>query len=298
MVDSAGSSALLSGVAAFLSYLSLIRVVNCLLAAGAVLLGGYLTMPDLPWGALTLAAGAAFFTCAAGNVVNDILDLEIDRVNRPERVLPSGQVMLREARLVAFGAHVLAVGLGALVNWWVLGTVVLALGLLFAYNLWLKKVPFVGNLVIAVLSALTFLTGGVAVDTVLAWHLPGPLIPAAFALLFPLVREILKDCDDLSGDRRGGVVTLPELVGTQAAVGLALLLFFALVLLTYVPVYFDWFSRPYEVITIYLVDLPLLAYLIFVWGNPTRRLLRIGSLALKAGMLLGMLALVIAEQQK
>lgn len=64
------------------------------------------------------------------------------------------------------------------------------------------------------------------------------------------------------------------------------------------PVYFGWFSRAYEVITIYLVDLPLLGLLIFVWGNPSQRLLRIGSFALKIGMLLGLLALLIADQQK
>lgn len=280
------------------TYLAFIRVINCVLAALAILLGGYLTLPEPSWTPIALAAVAAFFTCAAGNAVNDLLDIEIDRVNRPDRVLPAGEMTVREAKLTAVVSHGLAVLFGALVNWWVLGSVVTALILLFLYNRYLKRVPLAGNLVIALLSGLTFVTGGLAADFYLTWHLPGPLIPAVFAVLFHLVREILKDSDDLLGDRNAGVRTLPSLIGPQKAVGVALGLFFILVLLTYVPVYFYWFSRAYEVITIYVVDLPLLGFLIFVWGNPTRRLLRVGSLALKVGMLLGMLALFIADQQK
>jgi hypothetical protein len=67
-----------------------------------------------------------------------------------------------------------------------------------------------------------------------------------------------------------------------------------LALATYVPVFAGWFDKAYEIIVVYFIDLPLLALFIFIWGNPTPKLLEIGSLALKAGMALGLIALVVA----
>ena len=67
-----------------------------------------------------------------------------------------------------------------------------------------------------------------------------------------------------------------------------------LTILTYIPILARWFDQPYETITVYIVDLPLLVLLILVWGNPTRRMLAIGSTALKIGMVLGLVALVLA----
>lgn len=280
------------------TYLSLIRVVNCLLAAAAVLVGGYLADPVLSYTPLVLTAVAAFLVCAAGNVHNDLNDIEIDRINRPERVLPQGLVTLPDARKLAIGCALVAILIAPWVNLWVLVMVVGALLLLYFYNIYFKRLPLVGNLTIALLAAMSFLTGGLACDPFLTWLLPGPLIPATFAFLYHWVREILKDCDDVTGDVYRGVTTLPQLVGIQSAAGIALAVFFVLVLMTFVPVYYRWFSRAYEIMTIYLVDLPLLGLLIFVWGNPSPRLLRIGSLALKIGMGVGLLALLIADQQK
>ena len=74
-----------------------------------------------------------------------------------------------------------------------------------------------------------------------------------------------------------------------------LVLFFIMVVLTFIPVLAGWFGRAYEILTIYIIDLPLLLLLIFIWGNPSRKMLRIGSLGLKAGMLLGIVALIVAR---
>jgi 4-hydroxybenzoate polyprenyltransferase len=173
-------------------------------------------------------------------------------------------------------------------------TVSVALLILLVYDLWLKRIPVASNLTVALLSAMTFMTGGWAVDYKLAMVLPGPLIPAAFAFFYHLVREILKDAEDVTGDRKSGVTTLPQLVGVPRSVMIALALFFFLVLLTYIPIFAGWFGKAYEVITVYIVDLPILMLLIFVWGDPSPRMLRAGSIALKAGMALGLVALVVA----
>jgi geranylgeranylglycerol-phosphate geranylgeranyltransferase len=253
-------------VRAILDYLSLIRAANCVIAAGAVWVGAWLTGFDLPILRVLLSSASAFLVCAAGNLLNDVVDLPIDRINRPERALVRQVVSVPRAKLLVVVFNLVAIAISMSVSWQVWVVVTISAVLLFAYNLYLKRVALMGNFVVALLSALTFIVGGMAVEVRLIPALPGPLVPAAFALLFHLVREIVKDVEDLEGDRTAGVTTLAHRIGPARAMTWALGLFVVLVLLTLVPVYFDWFGRLYEIITVYIVDLPLLAILIIVWG--------------------------------
>ncbi len=198
------------------------------------------------------------------------------------------------ARRLAIGFNAVAMIMALCVNWLVAVIALVTILLLLAYNLRLKKVPLAGNLVVAALAGLTFVTGGLAIDPQLAFRLPGPLLPALFAFFFHLVREIVKDVQDMAGDGSADLRTLPRLIGPQRALLTALGLFAALTLLTLIPIFTGWFGRWYHIIVVYVVDLPLLAFLIVLWGNPTPRMLVIGSTALKVGMALGMLALVLA----
>lgn len=274
--------------------LRLIRFFNCLLTSVGVWVGAYLTWGTPVYYGPLMASVAAFLVCAAGNCINDVLDIEIDRVNRPRRVLPQGRLSVRFAVSLAALCGGVALIVAWSVNWPVTITVVAALILLLAYNFRLKHIPLLGNFVVAVLGGLTFVTGGLAVKMAWTWQLPGPLIPAIFALLFHLVREILKDVEDLEGDRQAGIRTLPQVVGPRPALGVALGLFVVLTVLTLVPVLAGWFGLVYKVITVYIIDLPLLVLLIVIWGNPSPRMLAVGSLGLKIGMALGVVALVLA----
>ena len=280
---------------ALLDYLKLIRAINCTIAAAAVLIGAYFTWTQAVYYAPVMSAIAAFLVCAAGNVVNDIVDIDIDLINQPQRVLPAGDISKSAAIRLAIALTIVAVIVALAINWQVLTAVILAITLLALYNFKAKKIPIFGNLIIALLGALTFLTGGLAVDESLTFALPGPVIPALFAFFFHLAREILKDVEDIEGDRRVGIKTFPQVVGESRAILVVLVLFFIMVVLTFIPVLAGWFGRAYEILTIYIIDLPLLLLLIFIWGNPSRKMLRIGSLGLKAGMLLGIVALIVAR---
>ncbi len=167
-----------------------------------------------------------FLLCAAGNIVNDLVDIEIDRFNRPGRVLVREAVSRKKALMLAIVFSLGAFLAALAVNREVLIVGGIAFVLLLVYNLWLKRVPVVGNLVIALLGGATFLTGGLAVDPALTWVLPGPLIPAIYALLFHLVREIVKDVQDIEGDRQNGIITLPQVIGVRPALLTALGIFF------------------------------------------------------------------------
>jgi len=241
-----------------------------------------------------IAGLAGFFICAAGNVVNDLVDIELDRKTRPRGVLVKGTLSHRYAFALALVLNVAAVALAASVSITLAIMAVVVAGLLYLYNYWLKKVALLGNLTVSLLAGLTFITGGVAVDPNFAFELPGPLVGFVFALLFNMVREMVKDVQDIEGDRAAGINTFAVLVGSQKALLLALVFFFILVILSFLPVLYGWFGNWYKIIAIYVVELPLLAFLIFLWGDPTPTMLKIASAFLKIGMALGFVALVMA----
>ncbi len=274
--------------------LRLVRAINCGLAAAGVVVGAYMTWVEPTYLKPILAALSTMLVCAAGNAMNDLLDIRSDRMNHPERVLVTGALSKQFAKALASGSAAAALVLAVFVNIDMLVATAVAMLLLATYNLGLKNLPVAGNVVVAILGGMTFLVGGMAVDPILVWVLPGPLIPAVFAVFFHLVREIVKDAHDMEGDRVVGSSSLPLTFGVGASMTVALVLFAVLTLLTIWPVAEGWFGLYYKIIAVYVVDLPVLAILIFVWGNPTLKMLSIGSAALKVGMALGVVALLFA----
>jgi geranylgeranylglycerol-phosphate geranylgeranyltransferase len=272
----------------------LIRVLNCLLAAASVWLGAYMTWLTPDYLAPALASVAIFLLCAAGNIFNDLVDLESDRINHPGRILVTGQIGQRTALWISISAASLALLISIFVNLELFILIILMAAMLTIYNLRLKRLPMVGNLTIALLSGLTFIAGGMAIEPSYIGHLPGPLIPAAMAFLIHLTREIIKDAEDIEGDIVHGARTLPQIVGRSKAAMAALILFALFVIVTCLPVFLGWFGRAYQIIAIYVVDLPVLALMILIWGNPTQKMLKAGSLSLKFAMILGVIALALA----
>jgi geranylgeranylglycerol-phosphate geranylgeranyltransferase len=147
---------------------------------------------------------SAFFISAGGNSINDFYDLEIDRINKPRRPLPRGAISRSSALLFSIALFLL----GMVLSFWVGGFGILvalaASGLLIVYSSFLKKRFIWGNLAVSSVCALAFVYGGLAADD---FRLS--LVPAAFALVFHLGREILKDIEDLKGDSSSGASTDP-----------------------------------------------------------------------------------------
>ena len=241
-----------------------------------------------------MASLATFLVCAAGNVVNDLVDVETDRVNHPDRVLVRNALSRKYAIVLACILNITAVLVAYTVNLYVMLIALSAIGLLFLSNLWAKKILILGNLIIALLTGMTFIAGGAAVDINNVWTFPGPLIPAIFALLFHFVREIIKDIQDIEGDQRAGITSLPMVIGIPKAIMTAIILFFIMSIFTYMPIIKHWFGSWYKIITVYIIDLPLLAFLIFLWGSPTLKMLKLTTILLKVGMGLGIIALILA----
>lgn len=142
------------------TYLRLIRLPNVLTAAadglaGWLIAGGALDRPDR-WGPIALASMAIY---AGGIVLNDLCDLELDRVERPERPLPSGAVSIPAARALA----AILLSAGPLLAWVGGGGYGLAVGsaltlAVVAYDASLRRTPL-GPLAMGSCRALNLLMG-------------------------------------------------------------------------------------------------------------------------------------------
>lgn len=266
------------------------RPLNCMLTAlsagvGALAAGGApASSPAVWWAAL-----AAALIAGGGNALNDVADLEIDRVNRPHRPLPAGHLSRRAALLQSLGLALagngIAWGLGPGLG----GMALLVTAALVLYDLWLKRTALWGNLLVSALAAAAFPFGALA-----AGQLGRAWIPASFAFLFHLGREIVKDIEDAEGDQAQGARTLPLRVGDRAAARLAAAVWLLLAAFTWWP----WLGGIYG--WQYLA--PVLGVdALLLWA--AWRLLRDQTVTpgaqlgrrVKWGMLLGLVAVVAGE---
>ena len=187
-------------------------------ALGGLLAGGADAFVPPHAARLALACVSAALIGAGANAINDVYDLAIDRVNRPGRPLPSGQVSVQAARVLWATTTALGVALGAAVSAVHLGIAAASAALLWAYSARLKRVPLLGNVAVALVIGLALLYGGLAVG---GWQ--GAAVGAGFAFLTTLAREIVKDVEDVVGDRAGGARTLATVASPRAAARTALL---------------------------------------------------------------------------
>lgn len=253
------------------NYLELARPLNGIIAFISAWLGGVFASRGIENGQslllnqeLWLVSGSALVLLSAGNAINDYCDYEIDRVNRVQRPLPSGRIRRRDALIFAVCLIAIGIGLGACININALGIAVLVAAAVVTYAFWLKGTPFIGNLLVSGLTGLTFIAGGVAIESV-----QGTIVPAIFAFLFTLPREIVKDLEDTEGDLKNGVKTL-AILNPRLAVNVALGFLAAVILFSPIPYLFGWYSDVYLVIVVLGVDLVILYLGIRLWRDASK----------------------------
>lgn len=194
------------------------RPVNSLVAGLAAIVAYLIATGTLIPGVLLLFAVVTLIT-AAGNVINDYFDVEIDRVNRPDRPIPSGQVGLPAARAYAITLFLAGILLCLLTNVLCIVIAVFNTILLIAYAAKLKRTPLFGNITVSFLAASMFLFGGALGGLPGLYHVLPFAVMTFFAML---ARELVKDAEDVEGDRASGAVTIPIRYGVPATMALAL----------------------------------------------------------------------------
>ena len=244
--------------------MDLIRVKNCLIASFGTAIAGLIAsnFNIHLWDRILLASLVVFFICGFGNVINDIYDIDIDKINKPYRPLPSGKISLKSAKLFAW---ILAISgiLLSVFNWKCFIIALVNTTILYLYAKRFKRNKIIGNPLVAYLTGSVFLFGGASVDNIFI-----TFILFLCAMLTTWGREIVKDFEDMEGDRRSGVLSFPIKYGKRSLY-LALGLLILAVILSPLPYLLGIFSFLY-LAGVLFCDILLLYSIVKLLKNPTK----------------------------
>jgi len=270
------------------SYLKLARVGNVLITFLSVECAGILCGVNITttWELLTAAISASLVT-AGGNAINDLFDVDIDKINRPRRPLASGKITARQAKIFYFVVTIIGVAVSALINVYSFLIAVLAAFSVFMYSFKLKKSVFIGNLIVALVTGLTFIYAGTSVNNL------RDVYPAAmFAFLTNLIREIVKDAEDVKGDGQIGVKTIATRYGTTASAYIS-------ITLTAILLFMVWGAYDLRVLSIQFLTVcgltifPIGIYITYLLIS--KRNFSGASFGYKLVMVFGLIALIVGR---
>ncbi len=230
-------------------------------------------LPNLNHGKFFLLILSSVLIAAAGYIINDYFDLNIDRINKPNRLIVQKIISRRWTILWHFFLSMFGVAIGFYLD---LTTRVTLLGLpnlicaclLFIYSISLKKRLLSGNILISLLTAWTVLVVTWCearfflnpADVNIHKIIRITFLYTGFAFVISLIREAIKDIEDIEGDRKFGCKTMPIVWGINAskiyvAVWMVTITLTLLLLLVYMLQIHWWFAAAYCLV---LIILPLL----------------------------------------
>lgn len=234
---------------------------------------------------LFLLCCSTLFIAAAGYVINDYYDVKIDFINKPERVVIGKVIKRRYAILFHIFLSVFGITIALYLSWKIALVNLFAVFLLWLYSNNLKRIAFIGNFSVAFLTALAILL----VDSLYVTKSALIVVYACFAFFMTLMREIVKDMEDLKGDNTFGCKTLPIVFGirrTKVVIYMILGIFvFTVLILNYF-----YSALPFYYYTLFLF-IPLLAFLFYLIEADTKKDFSLLSSMCKVIMILGILSM-------
>lgn len=231
------------------TYLKLMRSGNCLMAAIAALVGVFIaynivsanislnpyqvTLSTFPILDSLKVFLVVFLITGAGNAINDYFDIDIDRINKPDRPIPSGKISLRTALYFSLALFAAGSIIAASINM-ICGAIAVVNSLLLIYYAsTLKRTALLGNIAVGYLTGSTFLFGGAVFFEY--GGIKDVFVLFVLATMATIAREIVKDIEDIEGDREDGAQTLPIIIGPKKAAYIASLIGLVAVLASPLP---------------------------------------------------------------
>ncbi|MCC7571863.1 MAG: UbiA family prenyltransferase [Candidatus Methanofastidiosum sp.] len=268
----------------------LIRLDLSFAAAICVVAGEILALSGIP----TLIEAVAGFSCgffisASALVLNDYFDLESDRINAPNRPLPSG--IVSKSEIIYLTVFTTIIGLYSAL---LLGIYVLIIGILFwfigvLYNWKLKRTGLLGNIMVASSVAITFIIGGIAVGkpwNVTVWSF------GLMAFLVDLGEEISADAMDLEGDKLQNSKSIAIIWGRKVALKVSSLLFGLVILVSFFPLLFGNLGRIY-LLAMIIIDANIIYFVYKLLKSKTESEGRNYIIGIYRGIMIGIMVLVL-----
>jgi len=272
------------------AYIQLSRPINLLITVISIpvacwIAGG--TKDD--WFSILFAALTGVFVAAGANSINDAFDIDIDRINRPNRPLPRGTLTQQNAREMWFLVSSGAIIFNFFLNVAAFVIVVIVVVILYYYSAKLKRTVFLGNFVVAIMTGMAFVYGGIVMN-----NIERSIMPALFAFLSNLARELVKDVEDIEGDRREHALTLPITFGVKPALWLATISLLILIGSTLLAVYFSIYHIAF-LYTVIGADALILSAIVMMWHSASPIQMRRVSISIKMSMGIGLAAIILGS---
>jgi 4-hydroxybenzoate polyprenyltransferase len=275
---------------------------------------------QMPWWVLMLLIISTIFIAAGGYVINDYFDVKIDRINRPEDLVVT-RIISRDGAMHIFQVlTILGIAMGLAVAWWsrswTMAMIYIVIpGLLWFYSASYKRQLLVGNIVVAFVSALVPLLVAIANADYLR-HLYGealaytPIVGqlyvwlsgfSLFAFLMTFVREMVKDIEDIKGDREMECRTIPIVWGemtTKIISSVILLITMALIgylLWSVLPFPCEWSTLSTRYVLFGLL-VHILCAIVLLWAAKTPMEYRRTQLIIKFAMFMGIMYSFVIHQ--
>ena len=298
-----------------ISILNLIRWKNLLLIALVQILIKYalleqfevvrFTLNDFGFGLLVLST---LCIAAAGNIINDIYDVETDLVNHPDRVLIGNSISEKKAFSLYIILTMVGVGLGFYLSNLVgrsgfSALFVIISALLYIYATYLKQTTLIGNIVISLLVAMSLLIVGLfeLLPVITEQNRETQLTffkiifdYAIFAFIINLMREMVKDIEDINGDYKAEMKTLAIVIGRERALKVVFAVsLIPLLAVTYYIITFLY--QHYIAVGYFLIFIiaPLLYFTIKSFSAETKNEISFLSRLLKIIMFFGVTSLIL-----
>jgi geranylgeranylglycerol-phosphate geranylgeranyltransferase len=269
------------------AYIQISRPVNIFIIIASIPVACWIAggrLQDLIIIFLAALTGALVMTGA--NAINDSFDIEIDRINRPDRPLPLGLLTQRNAQQIWFVVSVFAICINVFINSIALFIVIFAVLLLYYYSARLKRTIIAGNVVVGLMTGMAFIYGGAIVG-----HIERALIPAAFAFLINFARELVKDVEDIEGDRKEHAVTLPVRYGIKPALVIATISLLTLIGIICAVIKSSLYSSTFMYL-VFVADIFMCVSIAMMWRSSSPVNMRRVSNILKLSMVIGLFAII------
>lgn len=276
-------------------YIEILRPGNALMGAISIILVALIDKTiSIP---VVLAMLAVFFETAAGNVINDYFDYKIDLINKPDRPIPSGRISLKNGRNYGYFLFFMGTVCGFFIsyltnNWIPFAIVLFADVVLYLYAYKLKSTPLLGNLTVGFMTGFGFVFGGFSINN--PTIIMTSIFLGFFALVMTTAREIIKDIEDIEGDKADGARTLPILIGAKKPAILAAILIVVDSALCPLLYYYHVFRILY--LPVIAIAVVLFIYsAIIILKSQEREVAAKASKNLKIGMLIAFVAFVFGS---
>lgn len=226
---------------------------------------------------------------ASGYIINNFYDSEKDLINRPRKSMLDRLVSQKTKLQVYFGLNFLATILAFFISWRAAFFYSVYIFLIWFYSHKLKKYPIIGNLTASLLAVLPFF--GILMYFKNFYHVI--FAHASFLFLLILIREMIKDLENIKGDMANNYQTIPVRFGEQVSKYLITLLTLATIIPVYVLV--DKFNVGYMDVYFYVSLIVLISFLIKLWkSNEHSEYVHLHN-ALKILIVAGVFSIVLIE---